>query len=124
MQRIKVEQAAIDMVIAQPIENSSGQVLCAKGTPLTDALLLRLERLDITHITVEGHPVDDGKPVKTLEEELAELDHVYRSVIDNKLMAALKMVVQKHIKKKHEALAEEKARIEAPDGAEEEPSGA
>ena len=95
MQRIKLEQAAIDMVIVQPVETSTGQVLCAKGTALTDALFMRLERIDITHITVEGHPVDDGNPVKTIEEELAELDHRYRSVMDNKLMAALKMVVQK-----------------------------
>ncbi|MBT3351541.1 MAG: hypothetical protein HOC91_10300 [Nitrospinaceae bacterium] len=124
MQRIKVEQATLDMVIAQPVENSSGQVLCAKGTALTDALIMRLERLDITHVTVEGHPVDDGKPVKTLEEDLADLDHRYRSVMDNKLMAALKMVVQKHIKKKHEELADEKARMEALNASEEEPSEA
>ena len=124
MQRIKVEQATLDMVIAQPVENSSGQVLCAKGTALTDALIMRLERLDITHVTVEGHPVDDGKPVKTLEEDLADLDHRYRSVMDNKLKAALKMVVQKHIKKKHEELADEKARMEALNASEEEPSEA
>ena len=124
MQRIKVEQATLDMVIAQPVENSSGQVLCAKGTALTDALIMRLERLDITHVTVAGHPVDDGKPVKTLEEDLADLDHRYRSVMDNKLMAALKMVVQKHIKKKHEELADEKARMEALNASEEEPSEA
>jgi len=73
---------------------------------------------------VEGHPVDDGKPVKTLEEDLADLDHRYRSVMDNKLMAALKMVVQKHIKKKHEELADEKARMEALNASEEEPSEA
>ena len=117
MQRIKVQQALPDMVIAQPVEASSGQVLCAKGTNLTDALIIRLGRLDITHITVEGHPVDDGKPVKTLDDELAELDHRFRRVMDNKLMAALKMVVQKHIQKKFEFMAQESAGEESKEAA-------
>jgi hypothetical protein len=116
MQRIKVTQAETDMVIAQPVETSSGQVLCAKGTTLTANLISRLGQLDITHITVEGHPVDDGKQMLTLEEEMAELDLRFRSVLDNKLMAALKMVVHKHIEKKHALLAEELERIENGEG--------
>ncbi len=107
MQRIKVQQAETDMVIAQPVEATSGQVLCAKGTTLTANLISRLEQLDITHITVQGHPVDDENPIVTLEEEIAELDLRFRAVMDNKLMAALKMVVHKHIEKKHAQLAEE-----------------
>ncbi len=109
MQRIKVGQAGPDMIVAQPIETSGGQVLCSKGTTLTEGLISRLGKLDITHITVEGHPVDDGKPVKTLDEEIAEVDIRFRAVMDNKLMAALKMVVVKHIQKKHEILAAELA---------------
>ncbi|MFP6868044.1 MAG: hypothetical protein VCE91_01605 [Nitrospinota bacterium] len=112
MQRIKVEQAATDMVIAQPVETSTGQVLCSKETVLTQTLIDRLEKIDITHITVEGHPVDDGKPVKTFEEEMAEIDIRFRSVLDNKLMAALKVVVQKHIQKKYKMLSEEIAASE------------
>ena len=112
MQRIKVEQAATDMVIAQPVETSTGQVLCSKGTVLNQTLIDRLEKIDITHITLEGHPVDDGKPVKTLEEEMAEIDIRFRSVLDNKLMAALKVVVQKHIQKKYKMLSEEIAASE------------
>ncbi len=109
MQRIKVGQAGPDMIVAQPIETSGGQVLCSKGTKLTEGLISRLGKLDITHITVEGHPVDDGRPVKTLADEMAEIDTRFRAVMDNKLMAALKMVVAKHIQKKHEILAEEMA---------------
>lgn len=107
MQRIKVEQGAPGMVIAHPIETSTGQVLCAKGTELTEGLISRLENLEISHILVEGHPVDDGKPQKTLEEELATLERRFQTVRDNKLMGALKMVVQKHIRKKHQRKQEE-----------------
>lgn len=101
MQRIKVEQAGVDMVIAHPIESSGGQVLCAKGTKLTESLITRLEKIEITHILVEGHPVDDGKRRETLEEDLSALDRRFRTVLDIKLMGALKTIVQKYIRKKH-----------------------
>ncbi len=109
MQRIKVEQAAPGMVIAHPIETSNGQVLCAKGTELSEGLIGRLEKIEISHIFVEGHPVDDGKPRKTLEEELATLERRFGSVTDNKLMSALKIIVQKHIQKKHRREREEES---------------
>ena len=110
MQRIKVEQAAPGMVIAHPIETSSGQILCAKGTELTEGLVDRLDNLDISHIFVDGHPVDDGKPRKTLKEELSVLERRFAAVGDNKLMSALKMVVQKHIRNKHQRELEEKSK--------------
>lgn len=110
MQRIKVEKAEPGMVIAHPIETSSGQVLCAKGTELTEGLVDRLDNLDISHILVEGHPVDDGKPRKSLKEELTALEKRFHTVGDNKLMSALKMVVQKHIRNKHQRELEEKAK--------------
>jgi len=122
MQRIKLSQAAPGMVTARPIEASNGQVLCAKGTSLSEALISRLERLDISHITVEGHPVDDGTPRKTLEEKLADIDQRFSRVSDDKLMMALKVVVQKHVKEFHTRLEEqeaaEAARMGAGEGAE------
>ena len=109
MQRIKVEQAAPGMVIAHPIETSNGQVLCAKGAELSEGLIGRLEKIEISHIFVEGHPVDDGKPKKTLEEDLAALERRFGSVTDDKLMSALKIIVQKHIQKKHRREREEES---------------
>ncbi len=109
MQRVKVEQAAPGMVIAHPIETPSGQILCAKGTELTEGLVERLEKIEITHLFVEGHPVDDGKPRKSLEEELSLLEQRFSSLEDNKLMSALKMIVQKHLRDKHRRELEEEA---------------
>ena len=43
---------------------------------------------------------------------MAEIDIRFRSVLDNKLMAALKVVVQKHIQKKYKMLSEEIAASE------------
>jgi len=116
MQRIKVEQAAPGMVIAHPLETPNGQILCAKGTELTGGLVDRLEKIEITHVFVEGHPVDDGRHRKSLEEELSALEQRFSSVADDKLMGALKMIVQKYLRDKHsreiEAEAEETPRQE------------
>lgn len=107
MQRIKLTQAAPGMVTARPIEAPNGQVLCAKGTVLSETLLARLQRMDISHVTVEGNPIDDGTAPKTLEGELADVDRRFQRSIDNKLMAALKVVVQKHIRKRYARMAGE-----------------
>ncbi len=112
MQRIKLSQAESGMILGRPVETSNGQILCAKGTELSEALIARLERLEIANITVEGNPVDDGSPRKTLEEEMAELDQRFSKVTDNKLMMVLKNVVTKHINKRHTIQDE----IPTPDG--------
>ena len=114
MQRIKVEQAAPGMVIAHPIETPSGQILCAKGTELTEGLVERLEKIEITHVFVDGHPVDDGKPIKSLDEELSALEQRFSAITDNKLMSALKMIVQKHLRDKHQRELEEETKDTSP----------
>ena len=101
MQRIKLSQAEPGMILSRPVETSNGQILCAKGTELNEALIVRLERLEISSITVEGNPVDDGSPRKTLEEEMAEIDQRFSNVTNNKLMMVLKNVVTNHITKRH-----------------------
>ena len=75
-------------------------------------LIARLERPEISTITVEGNPVDDGNPQKTLEEEIAELDQRFSKVTNNKLMMLLKNVVTKHINKRYTIQDE----IPTPDG--------
>lgn len=37
MQRIKLSQAESGMILARPVEASNGQILCAKGTELSEA---------------------------------------------------------------------------------------
>ncbi|MDA1001307.1 MAG: hypothetical protein O2807_12435 [bacterium] len=101
------------MVIARPVETANGQVLCAAGTKMTESLLDRLERLEISHITVEGHPVDDGKPKQTLEEQLAEVRLRFQGLEENKLMTALRLVVEKHIREIFNRMEEEEAVLAA-----------
>ena len=100
------------MSLSQPVEVSNGQILCAKGTELSEALIVRLERLEISNVTVEGNPVNDGSPRKTLEEEIVEFDRHISKVTNNKLMMVLNNVVTTHINKRHTIQDE----IPTPDG--------
>lgn len=81
MQQILTAMATEGMVLAKEVETPEGRVLCGKGTVLSEGVIARLRSMDIQHITVEGHPVqEEGE--KSLEEELAELDQRFSRVTD------------------------------------------
>ena len=73
MQDILTNMAAEGMVLAKDVLTPEGRVLCGKGTVLSDSLIERLKKMEISHVLVEGHPVQmEGE--KTLEEELRDID--------------------------------------------------
>ena len=79
MQQILSMQAKEGMVLAKDVMTPEGRVLCGKGTALTSSLLDRLEKMDIVHITVEGHPVEvPGE--KTLKQELQAVEERFSNV--------------------------------------------
>ncbi|MBI5556126.1 MAG: hypothetical protein HY885_00650 [Deltaproteobacteria bacterium] len=79
MQQILTLQAAEGMVLAKDVEMPDGRILCGKGTPLTPAIIDRILKMDISHITVKGQPlsVEGGK---TLEEELRDIEKRFSRV--------------------------------------------
>jgi hypothetical protein len=92
MQHIPLVLAVAGMVLAREVRrdsNPSSPPVCGKGMELTDGLIDRLRTMGIQTIYVEGHPVVmEGE--RTLEEELAFLDHRFRKVGDDPLMVKLK----------------------------------
>jgi len=79
LQEIPTIAAAEGMVLAKDILLDADRILCGKGTVLTAGLIDRLQRMEIAHVTVEGHPVEiEGE--KTLAEELADLDRRFSRV--------------------------------------------
>ena len=52
------------MVLAKPVENEKGMVLCAEGTPLTGDIIERFNQMAIPEIYIEN------------EEELSEEDYI------------------------------------------------
>ena len=118
MQRIRLEQAGAGMVLARKVENAKGMVLCAEGTVLTAALLERLGRSGVTHVTVEGRPVEtEGGP--TLEEELEALERRFSSVAGDPLMEAIRERVASLVRRRYqreEAEAGDGGAVEQPQG--------
>ena len=73
MQKILTAQSGEGMVLAKDVETPEGRVLCGKGTVLEQNLIDRLQRMEISYITVEGHPVEvEGE--KSLEQELRDME--------------------------------------------------
>lgn len=67
------------MVLARDVETPEGRILCGKGTQLSESLLDRLRKMDIIHLTVEGHPVQEPGE-KSLEEELRDIEERFSRV--------------------------------------------
>jgi len=79
MQDILTIMAGEGMVLARDVLTPEGRVLCGKGTVLSESLIVRLQRMEISHIAVKGHPVEiEGE--KSLKDELAELDERFSRV--------------------------------------------
>ncbi len=93
MQRVQVNKLKAGMVLAKPITNESGMVLLSEGTVLTDSLIMRLNRMDITSVSVEGASTTD----KTMEERLSDLDRRFSKTGKEPFMDLIKGVIKSHI---------------------------
>lgn len=93
MQRVALTLVKPGMVLAKPILNEDGMPLCAEGTVLSDVLIERLQRMNVTTVALKGNPVDTGQGIKTPEEKVAEMKqrfvHVANLAHMQQLMAAV-----------------------------------
>jgi hypothetical protein len=91
MQKIPLMLASADMVLARDVfrgDVQAGIPVCGKGTVLTDALIARLERVDVQTVYVEGHPVwEDGD--RSLDDLIRDLDKRFEKVKDDPLTTKL-----------------------------------
>ncbi|MEN8258134.1 MAG: hypothetical protein ABFS09_09775 [Thermodesulfobacteriota bacterium] len=79
MQQILCQQAAEGMVLAKDVQTPEGRTLCGKSTPLTEAMIGRFIKMEISHIAVEGHPVKVAGE-KSLKEELLDIEKRFSRV--------------------------------------------
>ncbi len=91
MQKIPLMNAAAGMVLARDVfrsGTSTGFPVCSKDTALTDALIARLQHMDIAFVYVKGRPLpQDGD--RSLDEMLHDLEQRFAKVRQDPLMAAL-----------------------------------
>jgi hypothetical protein len=86
MQKVPIELVKPGMVLAKPITNDAGMALCAEGTELSENIIERLMRMNVSHVTLKGHPVDLGGETKTKEQKIDELKARFSRVQEDPLM--------------------------------------
>jgi len=96
LQTIPTVMIADGMVLARDVETPDGRVLCGKGTQLSTAMLERLKQMDITHVVVEGHPLQlEGE--KSLQDELRDIEKRFSRVTDTPPLMYLMKKIQERV---------------------------
>lgn len=93
MPKIPIEQLKPGMKLARPLQNSSGMVLMAEGTELTEARISKIENMGIDSVFIDG----PSRPARPKEELLSELEARFRKAGNSPPMAAIKKAVREHI---------------------------
>ena len=97
MQKIPLQLARPDMVLAKPVTRENGMVLIAAGTALTEALISRLGNMDVEQVVGEGDHLDaGGDGAKALARKRERLDHQFRGFTQDKYMQRVKHMVMEY----------------------------
>ncbi len=98
MPKIPAEQLRPGMKLARPLQNSSGMVLMAEGTELTEARITKIENMGVESVYIDG----PSRPAPPKEELLAALDGRFARTESNSHMALIKKAVREHIEAMYE----------------------
>ena len=93
MQKIPLEAAQPDMILAKTVTRENGVVLIAAGTVLTSSLIYRLENMGIEQIVVEGNPLDAKEGAEELAQKRERLEYLFRNFKNDKYMQQAKKIV-------------------------------
>jgi hypothetical protein len=101
MRRVPIEQATAGLTLAKPVANAAGMVVLGEGAVLDDALIVRLDRMGVRAVYVEGDPEGDGVAVKTLAELERELDDRFRKVAGDPIQSRIREAVRRRVRSSH-----------------------
>ncbi len=94
MQKVPIELVKPGMVLAKPITNDAGMALCAEDTELSETIIERLIRMNVSHVILKGHPVNLGGETKTKEQKIEELRARFSRVQGDPLMQKILSAAQ------------------------------
>jgi len=94
MQKIPIHLAEPGMVLAKPIISETGMPLCGEETVLTESIIARLKKMQITSITLKGTPVDSGAKQASNAECVKELNARFSKIKNDPLMDKLKAAIE------------------------------
>ena len=93
MPKIPVEQLKAGMKLARPLMNSSGMVLMAEGTELTESRISKIENMGVDSVFIDG----PSRPAKPKEDLLDALERRFARTAGNPQMSLIKKAVREHI---------------------------
>ncbi len=98
MKRIPIDKATPGMVLAKPVESSTGAILFAQGMELDEKAISRLKSLDIDFITIEGHT----EPRMSKKRYLEIVERAFSKAEKTPVMRELRKTLLNHIETLYE----------------------
>jgi hypothetical protein len=93
MQKIPLNLAEPGMILAKPIISDKGIQLCGEGTELTAPLIARLNKMQISFVTLKGKPVESGAIVPSTAACVQELNVRFSKIRNDPVMDKIKAAV-------------------------------
>jgi hypothetical protein len=81
------------MKLSKPVVNEAGMILLGEGTEITDALIERLQNMNVGSVFVEGA----SRPQKSKEDAMAEIDARFKKTENEPYMGMLKKLLKEHV---------------------------
>jgi hypothetical protein len=102
MQKIPLELAKADMVLAKAVTRENGMVLVAAGTKLTESLISKLGNMGVEEVAVQGDGlgVGDGYGAEALAKRQERLEHLFRNFKEDRYMQRIKGLVSDYYSRK------------------------
>jgi hypothetical protein len=94
MEMLNVEQLQAGMVVASPVSNASGAVLCPMGFKLTDSAITRFKNAGVDTVLVE----DVKRQGFSLEDRMALLEARFQG-IDDPVLVQIHAIVERFVRK-------------------------
>ncbi|MDI6729612.1 MAG: hypothetical protein QMD44_11920 [Thermodesulfovibrionales bacterium] len=93
MPKVTVNNLKPGMKLSKPVVNEAGMILLGEGTEITNALIERLQNMNVSSVFVEGA----SKPQKPKEEAMAEIDARFKKTENEPHMGMLKKLLKEHV---------------------------
>ncbi|MFP5258333.1 MAG: hypothetical protein ACLGQH_04850 [Acidobacteriota bacterium] len=102
MQKIPLTLAKPGMILAKPVTRPDGIAVAAAGSELSQGILDRLDTMGVSHVVVEGEPVNlDGAPGGTsYDKRLERLDFLFRKYPEDKWMGQIRRLLDHYFRMK------------------------
>ena len=98
MQRVRVQEAKVGDMLAEPIVDRQGRTLLPKGAKLSPAVLSRLQGWGVSELHIEGQSAWASD--KSSAELLAELEHRFADWQDQPLMKQIADIARRHLSRR------------------------